>query len=273
MTRRGFLRNEVTGMNVDTPMMRENFTCSQGQFMYGLVERLFRICRSITGDGVRETLRDIAVHLPKLEVHEVPSGTKCCDWVVPDEWNIRDAHISDEQGKRIVDFQQHNLHVVGYSTPVYKVISRDELDEHLFSLPELPDAIPYVTSYYRRFWGFCVTENQRNALVDPRYRVVIDSSLISGSLTYADLVVPGESKEESHAIGAEEKEAACWAKRQALIAEIAAVPTMEWGALTRAYETRVRRWDWDKRLDSYPNRRHKEDEKVQEMLTYELPNC
>jgi aminopeptidase-like protein len=176
--------------------MEENVSCSQGQFMYGLVERLFGICRSITGNGVRETLKGIAVHLPNLEIHEVPSGTKCCDWLVPDEWNIRDAHISDEQGRRIVDFQQHNLHVVGYSSPVDKEVSREELDKHLFSLPELPDAIPYVTSYYKTFWGFCLTENQRKTLTDPHYRVVIDSSLTSGSLTYADLVVPGESKEE-----------------------------------------------------------------------------
>ena len=176
--------------------MREDVSCSQGAFMYGLVKRLFRICRSMTGNGVRETLKGIAAHLPKLEIHEVPSGTRCWDWVVPDEWNIRDAHISDKRGKRIVDFQQHNLHVVGYSTPVDKEISREDLDEHLFSLPELPDAIPYVTSYYRKFWGFCLTENQRETLSEPHYRVVIDSSLSSGSLTYADLVVPGESKEE-----------------------------------------------------------------------------
>ena len=168
----------------------------EGAQMYAFIVRLFDICRSITGHGVRQTHQIIRDYLPQLETHEVASGTRCCDWVVPDEWNIEDAYIADQQGNKIVDFKENNLHVVGYSEPVNKEVTLEELQQHLFSLPEQPDAIPYVTSYYRRTWGFCITDEQRKTLADPSYRVVINSDLSPGSLTYSDLYIPGQSQEE-----------------------------------------------------------------------------
>lgn len=164
--------------------------------MYDLAVKLFPITRSITGDGVRATLQIIREILPNLTIHEVPTGTKAFDWEVPKEWNIRDAFIANEAGERIVDFQDNNLHVVGYSIPIDRMVTRQELDQHLYSLPHLPDAIPYVTSYYQPRWGFCISHRQRERLKDGVYRVVIDSSLEDGSLTYAELLLPGRQTEE-----------------------------------------------------------------------------
>jgi aminopeptidase-like protein len=164
--------------------------------MYRLAVELFPICRSITGDGVRQTLGRIRQLLPQLTIHEVPSGTQAFDWEVPDEWNIRDAYILDAEGRKIVDFQKHNLHVVGYSVPVDATLTRSELDSHLYSLPDQPTAIPYVTSYYQRQWGFCLTHEQREKLAEGNYRVRILSTLEPGVLNYGELILPGETERE-----------------------------------------------------------------------------
>ncbi|MGI9043034.1 MAG: DUF4910 domain-containing protein [Gemmatimonadaceae bacterium] len=157
---------------------------------------LFPICRSLTGNGVRETLAYIGRIVPELTVHEVPSGTPAFDWTVPEEWNIRRAYIEDESGNRIVDFANSNLHVLGYSTPVDEWMTLAELQPHLHSLPEQPDAVPYVTSYYARRWGFCLAHSVREKLSDGRYHVLIDSTLEPGSLTYGEVLLPGTGERE-----------------------------------------------------------------------------
>ena len=172
---------------------------SVGADAYALATELFPICRSLTGPGVRETLRILQRELPDLTLHEVPSGTRCFDWTVPPEWSIREAYIADEDGRRVVDFANHTLHVVGYSTPIDAVMSLDELRPHLHSLPELPelpDAIPYVTSYYKERWGFCLSHRQLQSLAPGQYRVRIDSTLAPGSLTYGELLIPGQRDDE-----------------------------------------------------------------------------
>lgn len=169
---------------------------SAGERAYALATELFPICRSLTGPGVRQTLRILQRALPGLTLHEVPSGTRCFDWTVPPEWSIREAYIDTDDGRRIVDFATHNLHVVGYSIPVDAVMSLEELRPHLYSLPDQPDAIPYITSYYRERWGFCLSQRQLEGLQPGRYRVRIDSTLAPGSLTYGELLMPGERREE-----------------------------------------------------------------------------
>lgn len=164
--------------------------------MYGLCEDLFPINRSITGDGVRETFDIIKSYLPELQVTEVPSGTKCFDWEIPREWKIRDAYIIDPTGKKIADFKKNNLHVVGYSVAVDQEMSLDELRPKLFSKPDLPDAIPYYTSYYKEDWGFCISENEKKQLKDGNYKVYIDSELFDGSLTYGEIFLEGKTKKE-----------------------------------------------------------------------------
>lgn len=166
-----------------------------GGAMHDLVRRLYPLCRSITGAGVRRTLEILAESLP-LTVHEVPTGTTVFDWTVPKEWNIRGAYIENPAGERVVDFADSNLHVVGYSTPVDTTMPLARLREHLHTLPEQPDLIPYRTSYYKPDWGFCLTQRVLDSLVDGEYRVVIDSELTDGSLTYAEHVVRGQVSDE-----------------------------------------------------------------------------
>ncbi len=168
---------------------------TNGQEMYALAGRLYPICRSITGEGVRETLKILQEYIP-LTVQEVKSGTQAFDWTVPKEWNVKEAYIEDASGKRIVDFKNNALHIVSYSTPVNASMSLAELQEHLYSLPEHPDAVPYVTSYYVERWGFCLPHSLRQSLTEQEYKVVIDSEFKDGSLTYGELLIPGESKKE-----------------------------------------------------------------------------
>jgi aminopeptidase-like protein len=168
---------------------------SVGQEIYQLIEELYPICRSITGDGFRQSLNIMGRHI-SLDVYEVPSGTAALDWTVPKEWNIRDAYIKDSAGRKIVDFKELNLHVLNYSMPVNRKVQLEELKEHLFSLPDYPDWIPYRTSYYKENWGFCVAHNLLESLADEEYEVLVDSSLEDGHLTYGEYVVRGETDDE-----------------------------------------------------------------------------
>ena len=163
--------------------------------LYALVERLYPICRSITGEGVRQTLRILGEYVP-LAIHEVSTGTPVFDWEVPKEWNIRDAYIKDASGRRVVDFNSSSLHVVSYSAPVRTTLSLDELKPHLHTLPDHPDWIPYRTSYWKEYWGFCLAHNVLLQMRDARYEVCIESTLQDGHLTYAEYLVPGKSEEE-----------------------------------------------------------------------------
>lgn len=167
-----------------------------GKQMYNWACDLFPINRSISGPGLRETLKYIQRLLPDLKVHSVSSGSQVFDWTVPDEWTIRDAFITDESGERIVDFKAHNLHIVGYSEPVDEWMELEELDKHLYSLPDQPTAIPYITSYYSRRWGFCLTHEQRQLLKPGQYHAVIDSDLKPGVLDYGELILPGDLEKE-----------------------------------------------------------------------------
>jgi aminopeptidase-like protein len=164
--------------------------------MYDLAEELFPIPRSITGNGVRQTLSIIKRELPLLKVREIDSGTKVFDWNIPLEWNCNDAYIITPEGKKIAHFLKNNLHLVGYSVPVNRAISLNELNEHLYSLPSKENAIPYVTSYYEKNWGFCITHKEKKLLKDGQYKVVIDSTLEKGSLTYGEIIIPSDSGTE-----------------------------------------------------------------------------
>jgi aminopeptidase-like protein len=156
---------------------------------------LYPICRSITGNGIRKTLTMIQNRIP-LQIFEVPTGTPVFDWRVPKEWNIRDAYIKAPDGKRVVDFQQCNLHVMNYSTPVHATLPLNEIRPHLSTIPEQPDWIPYRTSYYKEDWGFCLSHNQMLQLDDGDYEVCIDSTLEEGHLTYGECYFAGRSSDE-----------------------------------------------------------------------------
>src|SRR5215831_10992530 len=165
-----------------------------GEAMMALTEELYPICRSITGNGVRQTLAILQRHLP-LKINEVPSGTEVLDWVVPREWNIRDAFIAHQEGTRVVDFGASNLHVVQYSQPIDAIMPLAQLRPHLHSLPDKPDWIPHRASYYAENWGFCLTHRQLSSLANGLYRVVIDSDLKPGHLSYGELLISGETDE------------------------------------------------------------------------------
>jgi aminopeptidase-like protein len=170
-----------------------------GKQMYEWASELFPICRSITGNGTETTLAYIQNLLPNLVLHKIPTGTKVFDWEVPKEWNIKDAFVANESGEPIISFKENNLHVVGYSTPIDQWMTFKELDQHLYSLPEQPEAIPYATSYYTPRWGFCLKHSQREKLLEmpeKKYHVKIDSTLRPGSLVYGDLIIKGKSEQE-----------------------------------------------------------------------------
>jgi aminopeptidase-like protein len=166
-----------------------------GSEMYDLIGRLFTICRSITGNGVRRTL-DIVSEVVPLDRYEIPTGTQVFDWDVPREWNIRDAWIKNSRGEKIVDLANTNLHVLNYSIPVHKQVSLDELKQHLYSIPGQPDLVPYRTSYYEENWGFCVTHNQLESLEEGTYEVYIDSTLEKGYMSFGEYLIPGETSDE-----------------------------------------------------------------------------
>ena len=166
-----------------------------GNQIYTLIERLFPICRSITGNGVRQTLKIIFEHIP-LEIHEVPTGTQVFDWTVPKEWNIRDAYVKDAKGRRVIDFKQSNLHVVNYSVPINKKVARKKLLNHVFTIPEQPEWIPFRHTYYKEDWGFCIAHKTLSELQDDEYWVCIDSSLDDGFLTFGEFFCQGEIDDE-----------------------------------------------------------------------------
>jgi aminopeptidase-like protein len=182
-------------MNPRAGLIDQLMSDTIGEDIYGLAATLYPICRSITGDGVRETLGLLGQHID-LDLFEVPTGTRAFDWTVPREWNIRDAFIRDASGRKVVDFAQSNLHVMSYSVPVRRHMSLAELKQHIHTLPEQPDLIPYRTSYYAENWGFCLTQRQFESLRDETYEVVIDSSLQDGFLTYGEHLHRGETEDE-----------------------------------------------------------------------------
>lgn len=172
-------------------MQYTNFT----DYMYDLIKKLYPICRSITGNGVRQTLRIIKKYIP-VEIHEVHSGTEVFDWTVPKEWNIKDAYIKNSRGEKIIDFKKSNLHILNYSIPIHMKMSLEELKRHLHTLTDYPDWIPYLTSYYKEDWGFCMTQNQYDRLENDTYEVVIDSTLEDGYLTYGEYFLKGKTDDE-----------------------------------------------------------------------------
>jgi len=189
----GWLKITMEGMI--KPMAQE-----VGQQIYDLAAKIFPIFRSLTGSGVRETLKVLSDYIEQdglsLQIHEIPTGTEVFDWTIPKEWVIRDAFIANEKGEHIVDIKTNNLHVMGYSTPVDRWVSLDELKRYIYTQPNRPDVIPYVTSYYKERYGFCMSETQKMLLSEGQYHMYIDSELTDGSLTYADLIIPGKSDEE-----------------------------------------------------------------------------
>lgn len=182
-------------MSIDQFEDLSNNAKSVGSEMYCLMENLYPICRSITGNGVRQTLAEIKKYID-LQVHEIPTNTQVFDWTIPKEWNITDAYIADSKGNRVVDFKKSNLHVVSYSIPIRKKMRLAELKQHLYTIPDLPNTVSYLTSYYKEDWGFCMTHKDFLNLKEEEYEVVIDSTLKDGSLTYGEFFIPGSTSDE-----------------------------------------------------------------------------
>jgi aminopeptidase-like protein len=167
-----------------------------GNKIHKFARELWPINRSITGEGVRETLKKISSHLPIIKIKSIPSGKKVFDWTVPKEWSVKEAYIVTPEGKKICDFSKNNLHLVGYSIPFKGIVSLDELKKNLYTLSDQPSAIPFVTSYYKKRWGFCIEKNQFDTLKNGNYKVVIDSKLFDGELNYGELLIKGKSNKE-----------------------------------------------------------------------------
>jgi len=167
-----------------------------GKEIYDLCFRLYKINRSITGEGVRQTLAILKEFIPDLSINEVDTGTSVFDWVIPKEWKVNDAYIITPSGKKICSFKDNNLHLFGYSAPIHMKLNLSDLQNNLYSLPDQPTAIPYVTSYYKETWGFCLSQQQRNSLEEGEYEVFIDSKLFDGSLSYGELLIKGRLDKE-----------------------------------------------------------------------------
>lgn len=181
------MKRQNSAFNIDSE--------KKGIEMYNLMKKLYPICRSITGNGVRETLNIIKEYIP-IKIYEVPSGTRFFDWTVPKEWNIKAAYIKNSKNEKIIDFKNSNLHILNYSVPINKKMSLKELKGHLFTLPNYPDWIPYLTSYYKKNWGFCLAHKQYEKLEEDIYEVVIDSTLEDGYLTFGELYIEGSEEDE-----------------------------------------------------------------------------
>lgn len=167
-----------------------------GSDLYELARNIFPIYRSITGDGVRTTLKYLKKIIPDMQIHEVASGTRVYDWTVPKEWNISEAYIENNRREKIIDFKKNNLHVVGYSCPIDKWVSKEELKKYIYTQPDQPDVIPYITSYYSLRSGFCMSKDMWNDLPDGNYHMYIDSKFTDGSMTYGEIIIPGVTSEE-----------------------------------------------------------------------------
>ena len=163
-----------------------------GKEIHNFALKLWPLNRSITGEGLRETLKEISEHLPDLKIKSFKSDLKVFDWTVPEEWHVNEAYIIDPEGKKICDFSKNNLHLVGYSSPFRGKMQLNDLQKYLHSLPDQPNAIPYITSYYERKWGFCLTQKQRDDLIEGQYEVMIDSKIFKGQLNYGELILPGK---------------------------------------------------------------------------------
>jgi aminopeptidase-like protein len=174
----------------------DNSEVNIGDQIHSFAKSLWDFNRSITGEGIRQTLNEIKNHLPNLKIHSIPSGTSVFDWTVPKEWRVKEAYVVSPSGERICDFKVNNLHLVSYSKPFRGKMQLEELQNNLYSLPDQPNAIPYITSYYNERWGFCISHNQREKLLRGEYEVVVDSELFDGVLNYGELIIAGDSKEE-----------------------------------------------------------------------------